>query len=142
MQLELLDRELGDVQDGLDFLRGRREVDRRRIAVAGHSFGGQLSLLLSERDSTLRAAVVFGAAAGSWEGSPKLRARLVAAVDRTVVPVMFVHAANDYSVAPGKVLAAEMAKPLQSRLRLLAKAGARCVRLWRNVQFLEQRACF
>lgn len=110
MQLELLDRELGDVRAGLDFLRGHREVDGRRIAVAGHSFGGQLSLLLAERDSTLRVAVVFGAAAGSWEGSPKLRARLVAAVDRTVVPVMFVHAANDYSVEPGKVLAAEMAK--------------------------------
>src|SRR5262249_33490964 len=110
LQLQLLEIELKDVRAGLAFLRARPEVDARRIAVAGHSFGGQLTLLLAERDASIRAAVVFGAAAGSWEPSPKLRERLLAAVRRTSVPVFLIHAANDLSVEPGKALDAEMTR--------------------------------
>lgn len=40
-----------------------------------------------------------------------LRARLLAAVGRTRAPVLFIHAANDYSLAPGKALASEMQRP-------------------------------
>ncbi len=108
LQLQLQEIELSDVVAGLAFLRGRTDVDARRVAVAGHSFGGQLTLLLTERDTSVRAAVVFGAAAASWESSPKLRARLLAAVGGTDAPVFFIHAANDFSVAPGTALAAEM----------------------------------
>ena len=46
--------------------------------------------------------------ARSWPVSPPLRARLEAAASRTVVPVFFLFAANDYSVTPGRVLAADM----------------------------------
>ena len=108
LQLQLQEIELSDVVAGLAFLRRRTDVDARRVAVAGHSFGGQLTLLLTERDTSVRAAVVFGAAAASWEFSPKLRARLLAAVGGTDAPVFFIHAANDFSVAPGTALAAEM----------------------------------
>jgi carboxymethylenebutenolidase len=110
LQLQLLEIELSDVIGGLDFLRARSEVDPRRIAVAGHSFGGQLALLTAERDPSVRAAVAFGAAAASWESSSELRARLIAAASRVSAPVFFVHAANDFSVAPGKVLTAEMTR--------------------------------
>lgn len=108
LQLRLQEVELSDVVAGLAFLRGHPDVDGRRVAIAGHSFGGQLTLLLTERDRSVRAAVVFGAAAASWEPSPKLRARLLAAVGGTDAPVFFIHAANDFSVAPGTALAAEM----------------------------------
>jgi dienelactone hydrolase len=108
LQLQLLENELSDVIAGLAVLRGRTDVDAHRVAVVGHSFGGQLTLLLTERDKSVRAAVVFGVAAASWESSPKLRARLLAAVGRTDAPVFFIHAANDFSVAPGTTLAAEM----------------------------------
>jgi dipeptidyl aminopeptidase/acylaminoacyl peptidase len=37
-----------------------------------------------------------------------LRTRLLAAVDRTIAPVLFIHAANDYSISPGEALANEM----------------------------------
>jgi len=80
-------------------------VDPKRIAVAGHSFGGMLALLMVERDNTLRAAVDFAGAANSWAESDELRARLMAAVEKTTVPVFFIHAENDYSIAPGEVLA-------------------------------------
>ena len=39
-----------------------------------------------------------------------MRTRLITAVDATIVPIFFIHAANDYSIAPGKTLAAEMAR--------------------------------
>ena len=109
-QLRLLEVELTDVLAGLAFLRASPDVDARRIAIAGHSFGGQLTLLAVERDADVRAAVVFGAAAKSWSMSPDLRSRLTAAVERTSAPVFFVHAANDYSVDPGRALSAEMTR--------------------------------
>lgn len=109
MQLQSLETvELDDALAGLTFLRALPEVDRRRVAVVGHSFGGALTLLVAERDSTLRAAIVFSSSARTWPHSPALRQRLVEAVDHTVVPVFFLFAANDYSVAPGQTLAAEM----------------------------------
>ncbi len=110
VQLQLLEIELSDVLAGLEFLRGSPDIDRRRIAVAGHSFGGQLALLAAERDADVPAVVVFGAAAASWETSPDLRARLLAVVGRVNAPVFFIHAENDFSVAPGKVLSAEMTR--------------------------------
>src|SRR5712672_401128 len=101
---------LDDASAGLSFLKNQPEVDARRVAVAGHSFGGQLTLLEAERDPAIRAAVTFGAAAGSWDGSAELRARLLAAVGKIAVPVLLIHTANDYSVTPGKSLAAEFAR--------------------------------
>jgi dipeptidyl aminopeptidase/acylaminoacyl peptidase len=56
---------LDDATSGLLFLKNLPEVDARRVAVAGHSFGGQLTLLEAEHDPAIRAAVTFGAAAGS-----------------------------------------------------------------------------
>lgn len=108
-QLELLETdELSDARAGLAFLRARADVDARRIAVVGHSFGGSLTLLLAESDATLRAAVDFAGAATSWDGSPPLRARLLAAVAHTTVPIFVIHAENDYSIAPAKAIGSEM----------------------------------
>jgi len=101
---------LDDANAGLSFLKNLPGVDGCRVAVAGHSFGGQLALLEAEHDSAIRAAVIFGAAAGSWDGSAELRARLLAAVGKITVPVLLIHTTNDYSVAPGKALAAEFAR--------------------------------
>jgi dipeptidyl aminopeptidase/acylaminoacyl peptidase len=108
VQLQLLEDELHEVLDGLAFLRALAGVDRDRVAVAGHSFGGSLTILLAAREPTLRAAVAFSGSGYSWGLSPDLRELLLAAVRRTTVPLFFIHAANDYSVAPGQALAAEM----------------------------------
>jgi len=102
--------QLDDVMAGLSLLKTLPGVDAHRVAVLGHSFGGQLTLLAAERDSTLRAAVTFGAAAASWEASSEVRERLLAAVRKTTVPIMLLHAANDYSTAPGKAMDSELAR--------------------------------
>ena len=101
---------LDDVLAALSFLKSVPGIDTHRIAVAGHSFGGQLTLLAAERDPTVRAAVTFGAAAASWERSPELRERLLTAVRRTPAPIMIIHAANDYNTAAGRALADELAR--------------------------------
>jgi dienelactone hydrolase len=97
-----------DVRGGLSFLRAGSDVDPRRIGCVGHSFGGSLALLLAERDPDVRATVLFGAAAGSWDDSPPLQSRLLAAVRRAKAPAFFVFAENEFSVEPAKVLGAEM----------------------------------
>jgi len=99
---------LDDVMAGLSFLKAAPAIDAKRIAIAGHSFGGQLTLLAAERDNSLRAAVAFAAAANSWEQSSELRERLLTTVNTATVPIMLIHAANDYSTAPGYALAGEL----------------------------------
>lgn len=99
---------LDDVMAALSFLKAAPAIDAKRIAIAGHSFGGQLTLLAAERDNTVRAAVTFAAAANSWDRSPELRERLRAAVGNTAAPIMLIQAGNDYSTAPSYALADEL----------------------------------
>ena len=102
--------QLDDAMAGLSFLKKLRGVNPQRIAVVGHSFGGQLALLVAERDSSIRAAVAFAAAANSWESNPEIRERLLIAVRNTTVLIMLLQAANDFSTAPGKAMDAERAR--------------------------------
>jgi dienelactone hydrolase len=106
LQFVLLTTEqLDDVMAALAFLKTVPGIDAKRIAVVGHSFGGQLTLLAAERDPSVRAAVTFGAAANSWMHSPELRGRLLAAVSNTNAPIMLIHCTNDYDTAAGHALA-------------------------------------
>ena len=100
--------QLDDVMAALAFLKTMPEIDSHRIAVAGNSFGGQLTLLAAERDKTVRAAITFAAAAGSWERSPELRERLISAIHNTNAAVMLTHAENDFGTTAGSALAAEL----------------------------------
>lgn len=99
---------------GLARLRALPGVDPLGIAIVAHSFGGSLTILQAEREPDLRAVVIFFAAGYSWDRSPQLRARLFKAVEHIQAPIFFIHAANDYSLNPGKALAArlkELGKP-------------------------------
>jgi dienelactone hydrolase len=56
LQMDLLEkREMGDALSGLVFLRKLPDVDVGHIALIGHSFGGSLTLLMAEREPTLKA---------------------------------------------------------------------------------------
>ena len=91
--------QLQDMLAGLDFLRKMNDVNKDRIAVAGHSFGGSLALLVAEHEPDLKAAIVFSAAGYSWDRSPELRLRLIKAVKKIRAPLMIIHAQNDYSLS-------------------------------------------
>ena len=109
LQFVLLTTEqLDDVMAALAFLKSASQIDSSRLAVVGHSFGGQLTLLAAERDPGLRAAVTFAGAAGSWEQSAELRETLLHAVRATHAAILLTHAENDYSTAPGRALAEEL----------------------------------
>ncbi len=109
IQLELLQgAEMDEAMAGLAFLKALPDVDPARVAIAGHSFGGSLTLLQAARDSTLRAVVAFSGSAYTWPLSPELRTALLQAVGQIKAPIFFIHAANDYSTIPGVKLSAEL----------------------------------
>jgi dienelactone hydrolase len=125
LQLDLLEgREMSDALSGLAFLKHLPDVDPEKLALVGHSFGGSLTVLMAEREPELRAVVVFSAAGYSWDRSPDLRSRLLAAVAHVTAPVFFIHAANDYTTASGRALDArleELGKP--HRLKIYPPCG-------------------
>jgi dienelactone hydrolase len=105
LQLQLLEnREMADAQSALQYLRAIPYVDARDVAVVGHSFGGSLTVLLAEREPNLRAVVIFSGAGYSFDRSPELRSRLLAAMDHIAAPIFFIHAENDYSLSSGRAL--------------------------------------
>jgi len=105
VQLQQLETDqLQDMIAGLSYLRKRRDVDLRRMAIIGHSFGGSLTLLVAEHEPYLKAVIVFSGAGYSWNFSPSLRNRLITAVKNINAPIMFIHAQNDYSTTPGYAL--------------------------------------
>src|SRR5215471_13625404 len=88
LQLRLLEnRELSAAAAGLAFLRGLRDVNTRKLVIVAHSFGGSLTILQAEKEQDLRAVVIFSGAGYSWDRSPELRTRLLAAMAHIQVPV-------------------------------------------------------
>ncbi len=126
LQLRLLQtRELSAAKAGLAALRGLPDVDARKVAIVAHSFGGSLTILQAEKERGLRALVIFSGAGYSWDRSPELRSRLLDAIARVRAPVFFIHAANDYSLNPGKELDArlqQLGKP--HRLKIYPPIGS------------------
>ena len=99
--------QLDDVLAAVDFLKRAPGIDSDRIIVAGHSFGGSLTLLAAAREPMLRAAVTFGAAAFSWPRSAELRRVLRDAVSRARCPILLVQWSNDFSTEPSTELGGE-----------------------------------
>lgn len=108
LQLQLMTTtELADALAGLARLRSMPGIDPNRIAVAGHSFGGQLAILTGERDSTVRAVLNFSGAAAVWPRSIAVRSRLLQAMAGLGAPVLLAYAEDD-NAEPGRVLAREL----------------------------------
>ena len=123
LQLVLMTTDhLQDALAALSFLRNLPYVDTRRVAVAGHSFGGQLTLLEASRESTVRAAVTFGAAAASWDASRELQDRLMETVRGLTMPVMLIQAANDYSLSPSSAMDGELSRLSKPHVRKIYPA--------------------
>ena len=123
LQLTLMTTDhLQDALAALLFLKNLPYVDKRRVVVAGHSFGGHLTLLEAAHDRTIRAAVTFGAAAGSWDGSPELRDRSIETLSALSAPVMLIQAANDYSLSPSSAMERELSRLSKPHVRKIYPA--------------------
>ncbi len=51
--------EVADVRTALRFLRGRTDIDARRVAILGHSEGAMLAMLLASEDTALAAIALM-----------------------------------------------------------------------------------
>ncbi len=114
-----LHRESDDVLAALDYVAGLPTILPGRIGVMGSSFGGTNTLLAASRDARFRCAVEFAGAAMNWERTPKLREMMFDAARQLPCPTFFIQAANDFSIAPTKELAAALAdtdKVIESRI--------------------------
>ena len=105
---------LQDQLAALEYLKRLPAVDPDRIAVAGCSFGGIQTVLALEAGAdgkaVFRAAVDFAGGAQTWRYSVPLQQKMIGAVRKATVPVMFVQAENDYDLSPSYALAKELGK--------------------------------
>ena len=103
---------LQDQLAALDYLKRLPAVDPERIAIAGCSFGGIQTVLAleaaAEGKAAFRAAIDFAGGAQTWRHSVPLQRKMVAAVRKATVPVMFAQAENDYDLSPSYTLAKEL----------------------------------
>jgi carboxymethylenebutenolidase len=102
---------LEDQLAALAHLKQLPDVDPQRIAVAGCSYGGIQTVLVVEANAEqklgLRAAIDFAGGAMSWK-SFSLRSRMVRAIRKATIPVLFIQAENDYDLGPSRTLASEL----------------------------------
>ena len=105
---DLATTQTDDVMSAVEYVRSLPYVDRTRVAVAGCSFGGIVSLFAAERGTGIQAVVDFAGGAMSWASAPELQERMKQAARGAKVPVFFVQAENDFNTAPSLVLSEEM----------------------------------
>lgn len=98
---------LSDQMAALEWLRNRSDVNPKRIAVAGNSFGGIETLLGVERVPYC-AAVNLSGGAESWGRAPALRDLMLRAARGARAPVLFIQAENDFDLSPSRLLSAAM----------------------------------
>jgi carboxymethylenebutenolidase len=111
--------QLQDQLASLNLLKTQHDIDTNRIAVAGVSFGGIQTLLAATQNAGLCAAIDFAGGAMIWEKYEVLRTWLKGMVAKVKVPVFFIQAENDFSIAPSKELSLEMErlnKPYQIKI--------------------------
>ncbi|MFZ2803727.1 MAG: CocE/NonD family hydrolase [Patescibacteria group bacterium] len=103
-------KEVDDVTNGINYVKSLPYVDQNRLAVAGCSYGGIMTLLAADQPNTgVKVALDFSGAAESWSNT-YLQQAMKGYVDKSTVPVFFLQAQNDYDTSPTTVLSAEMTK--------------------------------
>jgi dienelactone hydrolase len=96
--------QVSDVVAAIEWVATQSFVDPSRVAIAGCSFGGIVSLLASERPTRARAVVDFAGGSMAWASSYPLQKRMSEAALAARVPVFFVQAENDFNTEPSLVL--------------------------------------
>jgi len=92
--------ERNDVQSAFYYLSHASFVNPNKIAIMGHSLGGIVTIFANELDFGQRAAVPIAAGSESWDGSPALKAALIASVPKARHYTYFFEPLNDVSTEP------------------------------------------
>jgi carboxymethylenebutenolidase len=98
---------LSDEMAGYEWLKQQKFVQKSKIAVAGNSFGGILTVLGAEKIEFC-AAINASGAAQSWADAKELQNVLKQSVRNSKVPLFFFQPENDYDLTPSKILSEEM----------------------------------
>jgi dienelactone hydrolase len=98
---------LNDQVAALTWLKQQPDVDLSRIATAGNSFGGILTVL-SAAKNTYCAAINASGAAQSWSDAPAIQELMIEAVKKSNAPIFFFQAENDFDLSPSRVLSTAM----------------------------------
>jgi carboxymethylenebutenolidase len=106
--VELQETHQQDVISALTYLNQLPFVDKNKIVMMGSSFGGIQTVLATEKQLRLRAAIAFAPAAMSWSTFPELRSRLIQAIRSATIPILLVQAKNDYDLSPTEMMAKEL----------------------------------
>lgn len=102
--VRLLDtQQLQDQMAALAWLKRQPFARGEPIAVMGNSFGG-VETVLGADNARYCAAVDAAGGAESWNKAPALRTLMINAVRHARMPILFIQAQNDYTVAPSKTL--------------------------------------
>jgi len=102
--------QLDDQLAGLAYLKSLPNVDQKRLAVAGCSYGGIQTILAAENGAGYKAAVAISPGSESWDSNRLLQQTLTKAVSNINIPVFLIHPEKDTSVEPGYTLAQEFLK--------------------------------
>ncbi len=97
-----------DVLAAVEFLKAQSFVDENRVVMAGSASGGVQTLLAAEKDTGVRAFVVFSPGAASWKENPLLQAMLRRSVRNAKAPVFVIQAQNDFTLEPSELLGKEL----------------------------------
>jgi dienelactone hydrolase len=87
--------EADDVVAAAAYLETVPFVDAGRIGVAGHSFGGIVTVLAAARSDAFKVAVDLAGGSLTWKSSPALRRALVEAAEHTHGPMLLMVSKND-----------------------------------------------
>jgi dienelactone hydrolase len=98
---------LADHLAAYEWLRTLRSVDTGRIATAGNSFGGIITVLAAAQ---VHYCAAVDAAGGAQTWSASVATGMTAAVRQSRAPIFFFQAENDYSLEPTQQLGEEMRK--------------------------------
>ncbi|HYT66431.1 MAG TPA: prolyl oligopeptidase family serine peptidase [Vicinamibacterales bacterium] len=81
-------------------------IDRRRIAIVGASFGGIVTTLAAAQSKLYSAVVVQAPGSLNWNRSAELRPALTEAARRITVPIYCAVAENDATTESAKAICA------------------------------------
>jgi dienelactone hydrolase len=101
--------ECDDSLAALEWLKQRSNVDPKRVAMIGSSYGGVMVMLAAGRGADFRAGVSFAGPSITWPDAPALQAVLIESMRRTEVPLFLIQASDDFHLTPTYVLGAELA---------------------------------
>lgn len=98
-KMEYLHAQVDDLEEAIKYAQGNvANVDRNRLGIVGHSFGGILTVFANAKDLGQRAVVDAAGGSESWQSDDVIAQELAKAVRTAVTPIYFFEPMNDASI--------------------------------------------